>query len=470
MAYEKMIRKYAAGARTCFVCRTKPLPSHETWPGAKYAFCGKPECRAVLKEGTGGLYVGPSEVKCEGPECDNYIPEGRYDRRADFLACCGECWVRRRTKGTRLLMCGCGCGQEFLGRAERRPTDGLYFLSSKHFGEYLHNKYLKERCGPFLDLVNQYLNGFATLHYREQQTVRKSLGSFFLFLKEKNVASLEQVTPKTITEFLAWGQRTDRRTVASTISFVATFFRWAYAEGHCKTPSPVVPLIHRTRKQWRMPRPLGTEQLAFTWQLLRDRGNARLRLAAAIAEEGGLRLGEICRLRLEDVDLTRQRLFVRLPNKGNAERYAFLSDKTKQYYEEWMKERDPRCTHSHVLHNTRGDSCQVHALGQEFARTLCKTFNGQKIHEIGWDKWSTHALRHTMASNLVSAGADAATVMAAGGWKTYQAMCGYARVETEVARRGYEAAMKRAREERTMTPRKKTLTLSEYLDRTRKNA
>jgi len=62
-----------------------------------------------------------------------------------------------------------------------------------------------------------------------------------------------------------------------------------------------------------------------------------------------------------------------------------------------------------------------------------------------------------MASNLVSAGADAATVMAAGGWKTYEAMCGYARVDSEVARRGYEDAMKRIKEAKYQAPRKKAL-------------
>lgn len=481
MSYEYLIRKYKEGEQGCVVCNC-PLPAHETWPGARHPFCGSAECSASLKERNPfegknrpglaaqvGLYVEPSEIKCEGPGCNNFISEGRYDRRGDFVVCSGECWMRRRTKGNRLLTCGCGCNQQFLGRAERKPIDGLYFLSSRHYGVYQHNKYLDETCGAFKDLVREYLDGFATLHYRETQTVRSCVGPFFLFIKEKGISSLDEVTPKTVTQYLSWGEKSGRK-IARTISFVSTFFKWALAEGHRNGSNPVVSLIHRSRKQWRMPRPLETEQLDFTWDLLKKRGNARLRLAAAIAQEAGLRIGEICRVRMHDVDLKRQRIFVVLPNKANRERHAFFSEQTKQYYAEWLAERNPNCKHDRLLHNTRLDPCTTATLGQEFKRVLCKTYVGKTRNEVGWEKWSTHALRHTMASNLVSAGADAATVMAAGGWRTYEAMCGYARVDAEVARRGYEEAMKRVQQQKRLTPRKKALSLSEFLELKRKKA
>jgi integrase/recombinase XerC len=204
------------------------------------------------------------------------------------------------------------------------------------------------------------------------------------------------------------------------------------------------------------------------WQILHERGNSRLRLAAAIALESGLRIGELCRLRLLDINLKKQSLFVGLPNKGNRERIAFFSDLTNQFYQDWLKERDPECDHNYLLHNTRRNPCTVPSLIHEFCRVLCKDHKGKRIHETGFDKWSTHKLRHTMASNMVSAGADAATIMASGGWKSYQAMCGYARVDIDVARRGYDEATKRARNQAKVAPGKKTLSLSEFLDRKKK--
>lgn len=450
MNYEYLIRKYKDGEQPCVVCGSS-LPAHETWPGARHPFCGSAECSASLQDHNPfrgknrpghlaqvGLYVYPNKHQCEGPGCGNFIPEGRYDRRAGFLVCCGECWLRRHSKGNRLLTCGCGCNQQFRGRGERKPINGLYFLSSKHYGAYQLDQYLLSSTGVFLPKVREFLEGFAALHYSDRYTLRHCIGPFFEYLNLVGITSLEDVTPKTVTSYLAWGKKNDRRSIARNVSYISTFFKWAICSGYRKAGNPVISLIHRAAQQKHMPRPLENDELDFTWDLLIKRGNARLRLAAAIAVEAGLRIGEIGRLRLQDVDLTRQRLFIVLPNKGKRERYAFFSEKTKRYYAEWMAERDARCKHDRLLHNTRLDPCTTQTLGAEFKRALSKTYLRKPRNERGWDKWSTHRLRHTMASNLATAGADAATVMAAGGWKTYEAMCGYTRVDAEVAHRGYE--------------------------------
>jgi hypothetical protein len=57
------------------------------------------------------------------------------------------------------------------------------------------------------------------------------------------------------------------------------------------------------------------------------------------------------------------------------------------------------------------------------------------------------------------------TVMAAGGWKSAEAMAGYARVDHEVARRGYDEAMRRSFEQEKSAPRRRTLTPGELLVR-----
>jgi len=72
-----------------------------------------------------------------------------------------------------------------------------------------------------------------------------------------------------------------------------------------------------------------------------------------------------------------------------------------------------------------------------------------------------------MATNLISAGADAATVMGAGGWSSPEAMAGYARVDADLARRGYDEAMRHAKEQRQAAPQRRTLTPAEFLQRKR---
>lgn len=469
MTYADRLRHYDAGQKKCLVCK-EPLPAHDTWPGFHLQYCGDQECAAEIQRlRPTARFIGPNTHKCEGPGCSNFVPAGFYHPLAGYLTCSGECWIRRRTKGNRLLKCGCGCGQEFLGRAERKPIDGKYFLSPRHYGDYLHKKYVEEMGGPFAELFEEYLEGFAKLHYSEQQTARRAIGPFFMFLQEEGITSIQQVTKKTITKYMAWARKAGRDQLNAVVSYISTFFQWAISEGRYEGGNPVVSLIHRVRVPKRKPRPLEDDELELTWQILKERGNARLRLAAAIAEEAGLRIGEICRLRLSDIDPKRRRLFVRTPNKTMEERWAFFSEKTLKYYEEWMQERDACCGHDFLLHNTRGNPCLVSALGPEFRRTLCKEFRGKKIHETGFDHWSTHRFRHTMATHLADGGADARVVMASGGWKTFEAMGGYTRVNPDVARRGYDEAMKRSREKKA-TRQRKPISLDELRDHFKKSA
>ncbi|WP_221271546.1 tyrosine-type recombinase/integrase [Tunturibacter empetritectus] len=336
-------------------------------------------------------------------------------------------------------------------------------MSKRHLSDYLINKYLTDCCGPFRELVDEYLNGFATLHYENLATVRTGLGPFFLFLNEQGIASLEDVAPKTVTQYLVWAEKSGRRGAIHDISVVLTFFKWMIAEGRRKAGNPVVGLIHNQRKKRRSPRPYANHEIDFIWKLLRERGNSRLRLAAAIAEEAGLRISEICRLRVADIDMVQQRIFVGLPTKTKRERLAFFSHKTAQCCDAWMRERDPECGHDYLFYNTRGNMLTCKALADEFKRVLCTTYRGKKVNDTGLDRWSTHRLRHTMATNLVSGGADAATVMAAGGWVSFDSMAGYAQVDPAVSRRGYQEAMRVADEQKQSVPRTKSLTPAELL-------
>jgi integrase len=180
--------------------------------------------------------------------------------------------------------------------------------------------------------------------------------------------------------------------------------------------SKTIPIYHPGRKK-SVPRPYSAEEMKFAWALLHERGNARVRCAVAIAEESGLRLGEICRLRVQDIDVVAQRCFVRGPNKTNRDRYSFFGGKTKQCFEAWMNEREPGCGHDALLYNTLKKPYGPPALIAEINRSLCKTHRGRLVNETGFDRWHMHRLRRTWACNLVSGCADMKTVMTNGGWK-----------------------------------------------------
>jgi integrase len=352
---------------------------------------------------------------------------------------------------------------KYLG-PKRTTKTGLYFYSPVHAGRYRVQQTLK-RCGIFLPLVTEYLESFAKFHYLDQgglRSVQCVLVCLCEFLIEEGITDMEQVSPKIITRFLAWGKDKNRSTHKH-IPYVSTFMKWLQIEGRRRAGNPVIPELHSIPGSHREPRPYEEDQMAFFWKVLAERGTAMTRLVMAIGEESGLRLGEITRIHLEDVDTVKQRIRVRLPNKGSRERYAFFHEKTAKYLKEWLAVRDPSCGHDLLLHNTHGGPSKVQSLHDAMCTVLLKQPPRRKdVHEEGMESWSTHRLRHTMASRLTSNGADAATVMAAGGWVTAQAMAGYARVNDTAARRGYDQAMERVLSAKA--PALRSLSFSEYIE------
>lgn len=83
-----------------------------------------------------------------------------------------------------------------------------------------------------------------------------------------------------------------------------------------------------------------------------------------------------------------------LPFELRARRVAFFSEKTKLFYEKWMKERRSDVEHDHVLHGQHVQASAPRSLSEEFNRVLCKTWHGKPANDIGFDQWSFHRLRH----------------------------------------------------------------------------
>lgn len=459
------LRTYMDGERNCPFCDS-PLPAHQVWPGASYRFCMKPRCKQALlsQERKGWHYVKAEERRCDNPACMNFVPEGRYANSASrgIKVCSAPCFLVC-VHGKPLPLCGCGCGREVKRSTWSGSGKKAVFISREHYRKFLIESYLSEVSGVFRPIVDEYLSGFAANHFKDLHSARTSLGPFLRYLNEQKLTSLEDVKPVTITEFLASTKKAGVGTPK--VSYIKTFMNWAIQMGYRESANPVINTFHNPRRKKCQPRPYTAQEIEFAWSLLEERGNPRLRLAFSIALEGGLRLGEIARLRVCDIDTVAQRCFVRLPNKTDRERYAHFAGRTVRCFADWMNKRDPSCGHDSLLHNTLGNPCTRAMLGEEFNRTLCKVFRGRIVNTTGFDKWNTHRLRHTMASDLVSAGAEIKTVMANGGWRSYEAACGYAAPNAKAARRGYDEAMRRVRDKGKGAPRTKRLSPAELLAR-----
>jgi site-specific recombinase XerD len=432
------------------------LPAHESWPGAKFRYCGRANCTEALRKHDHGRYVAPNTVICEAAGCSNYLPEGFYRGGASYACCSGACWKDCRIRAK---------NEGYAKNNAQRKQTRLEVVPTNPKKQY-KRKAIWELVPPaFQSVVEQYFTDFVPLHYRDQGSVRSALGRLFRYLGEAGCTSLDDVDPGMITKFRTWTTKDGRGVKTDLLPCISTFFKWCNMVGLRKAGNPVNPFLHFTKKKVSVPRPLSDTEQTLAWQLMHERGDARLRLVLAIAEESGMRIGEICRLRVSDVDAKGQRLFVRTPNKCNRERYAHFGPRTAKYLPEWLAERDAACGHDRLLynHSRRMSAFTSKSLGQAMSFVLCKTYGGEVLHETGFQKWCTHRLRHTMATKLVAGGADAAVVMGAGGWIDPDAMAAYVKVNEDQSKLGYAKAMRRAEQQRQQVPKMKILSPEDFL-------
>jgi len=161
---------------------------------------------------------------------------------------------------------------------------------------------------------------------------------------------------------------------------------------------------HQRRK---LPQVLNRDQLLALFRALRK---AKYRALLMTCYASGLRIGEACRLRPEDIDSTRKVIHIR-DGKGSKERYTLLPQRLLEMLRCYWRLYKPQgwlfpggTAAGHISPDT---------VRQVFAKAR---------KEVGLGRWCTpHTLRHAFATHLLEAGTDLAVL---------QALMGHASVET----------------------------------------
>lgn len=109
----------------------------------------------------------------------------------------------------------------------------------------------------------------------------------------------------------------------------------------------------------------------------------------------GLRIGEVVRLKPEDIDTNRKLIHIRA-SKGRKDRYTLLSDIALQILREyWKKEKTKKWlfpSWNKEKHIT--------------ARTVQKIFQNARIKTKIKKEVTVHSLRHSFATHLLESGID----------------------------------------------------------------
>ncbi len=163
------------------------------------------------------------------------------------------------------------------------------------------------------------------------------------------------------------------------------------------------------------------------------------------------RISEVCNIRLSDIDLEAQTIYIRLPTKNKSPRTVRFGDKVKKYLELWLAQRDPRCQHDHLFHNTLLDPMTKKTLRVWFHDEL-----GTEPEPAS--SFIFHRLRHTWATRLVNASMQLTVLMVLGGWKNLNSVQIYAKIRPATIDREYKDACAKI-EEKLELPVEETFSL-----------
>lgn len=227
--------------------------------------------------------------------------------------------------------------------------------------------FLAEEIGKFIAHKRALGRKFAT----EEGTLR--LLDNYLFKKE--LLNIMEMTPELIEKFLTSRPRHQPRSYNHLLNVTSGFFKWLVMQGLC----PHFPIYMRPKRAvvHRIPflfnRTQAQQLLSIASQLpdnnsAPQRGNAYFMIFALLYGLG-LRVGEVSRLRREDIDFNRQLLIIRQTKFAKSRLVPFGSkmaqrlqeylQQHEQYYGAWKLD-------SPVFSFTRGRSIHPCTISQTF--------------------------------------------------------------------------------------------------------
>ena len=155
----------------------------------------------------------------------------------------------------------------------------------------------------------------------------------------------------------------------------------------------------RLKEDKDLPEILSREEIA---QLLDHCENPKHRAIFALAYGSGLRVSEICALRVQDIDSRQMRVFVR-NSKRNKDRYTILSQQCLEFLRDYWRSFRPRHPEGLLFPGWRNlTSITEKAVNDALKKWLGVAGISRSV--------SIHSLRHAFATHLLEDGADIFTI------------------------------------------------------------
>jgi len=298
---------------------------------------------------------------------------------------------------------------------------------------------------PLHPTVAAFLNHLKVERNASPHTVRSyenDLLQFCQFLGELQGVDPSEADPteadaKRLRRFSAWlgGRGYAPGTVARRLAGLRSFYRYQRRQGAVATdPSGG---LRNPKQPKRLPKMLRVEEvIRLLDAIATDTAfGVRDRAMFETLYGGGLRVGELVGLNVDDLDRDQQ--LVRVRGKGRRERLSPIGAMADRWIGHWLAVREPKLPGERALFLNRfGTRLSARSVG----RLLEEHLTG-----LGLDPGaSPHTLRHSFATHLLDRGADLRSVQELLGHRSLSTTQIYTHVTRERLHDAYNAAHPRA--------------------------
>lgn len=227
------------------------------------------------------------------------------------------------------------------------------------------------------------LRGFSKYSYSNYLNKAKQIIEYFK-------KPMEEVTTKEIREYLMIYLKEKKKISERSVNYYNSVIRFIY---DVTLDIPInkkqIPMY---RKKRILPKILREEELSIFFNAC---DNYMYKTIFMLIYGTGLRISEAATLKIEDIDSTNMRVFVR-NGKGERQRYTVLPKASLEMLREYYKKYKPNHPEGYLFLNGDGDPMKPERLRVYFRRYRKKA----KIEE----GFIVHSLRHSFATKLVEEG------------------------------------------------------------------
>ena len=284
---------------------------------------------------------------------------------------------------------------------------------------------------PGIEFAEKYLSHLCSRNRRPNTLELNctSMRMFLEFLKTKGIECIEAVGRKDIEGFVEHEQDRGMKpmTVRGRLGLVKAFLRYLIEEGVVR--HEVLSKRIGVKVPDALPKAIAPEDVKALLSVI---DNTRNRALVLMLLRTGMRIGELLALRIQDIDLREQKVFIHEAKKTGAGRVVYFSADAKDALVAWLEQKDPR--EDVLAYGKKYESITYAAARTMFVRYLKKAGLLNKGYTL-------HCLRHTFASELLNAGMRLECLQPLLGHTSVEVTRRYARLTDKTREEEYFRAM-----------------------------